>query len=79
MIYTQDIFRKCQRLSLSDKEMMNIFINGLSHELNTYVILNQTTSFAEAENLAWLKDAVLCQMPPWLLLPQVALKIKREG
>ncbi len=58
MMYTEDIIRKCQRLSLSDKEMMNIFINGLSHELKTYVILNQPTSFAEAENFARLKDAV---------------------
>lgn len=58
MLYTEDIIRKCQRLSLSDKEMMNIFINGLSHELKTHVILNQPTSFAEAENLARLKDAV---------------------
>ena len=30
--YTADIIRRCQRLSLKDAELMNIFINGLKPE-----------------------------------------------
>ena len=57
-LYTEDIIKKCQRLSLSDKDMMNIFINGLSEDLKTHVVLNQPKAFAEAENLARLRDSV---------------------
>ena len=31
--YTEDIIKKCQRLSLSDNDLMNIFINGLNERL----------------------------------------------
>ena len=37
---------------------MNIFISGLSTEIKNHVILNQPKSFAEADNLARLRDAV---------------------
>ena len=57
--YTEDIIKRCQRLSLSDIDLMNIFINGLSPELKSHVVLNQPKTFAEAENLAHLRDAVL--------------------
>ena len=57
-IYTEDIIRKAQRLSLSDTDMMNIFVNGLNHVIKTHVILNQPKTFAEAENLAHLRDSV---------------------
>ena len=57
-MYTEDVIRKCQRLSLSDNDMMNVFINGLNNEIKTHVILNQPKSFAEAENLARLRHAV---------------------
>ena len=57
-MYTEDVIRKCQRLSLSDNDMMNVFINGLNNEIKTHVILNQPKSFAEAENLARLRNAV---------------------
>eukprot|EP00794_Sanderia_malayensis_P016316 gene16316-biopygen11996 len=56
--YTEDISRKGQRISLSDKEKMNIFISGLSQELKNHVVLNQPETFAEAENLARLMEAV---------------------
>ncbi len=57
-IYTEDILRKGQRIGLSDKDIMNIFISGLSDEIKNHVILNQPETFAEAENLARLRDAV---------------------
>ena len=57
-IYTEDIIRKAQRLSLSDTDMMNVFVNGLNHVIKTHVILNQPKTFAEAENLARLRDSV---------------------
>ena len=56
--YTADIIRRCQRLSLKDAELMNIFINGLKPELRSHVVLNQPTSFTEAEKLARLRKAV---------------------
>ena len=57
-MYTEDIIKKSQRLALSDKDLMNVFINGLCFEIKNHVILNQPTSFAEAENLARLREAV---------------------
>ena len=57
-LFTEDIIRKCQRLSLTDKEMMNVFINGLSDDIKNHVILNQPKTFADADNLARLRDAV---------------------
>ena len=58
LMYTEDVIRKCQPLSLSDNGMMNMFINGLNNKIRTHVILNQPKSFAEAENLARLRNAV---------------------
>ena len=52
------IYTEAQRLSLSDTGMMNIFVNGLNHVIKTHVILNQPKTFAEAENLARLRDSV---------------------
>ena len=63
-VYTEDIIKKCQRLALPDKDIMNIFIKGLSDDLKTHVILNQPKTFAEAENLARLKDSVGKTLPP---------------
>ena len=57
-LYTEDIIKKSQRLSLSDKDMMNIFVNGLNDAIKTHVLLNQPKTFAEAENLARLRDSV---------------------
>ena len=57
-MYTEDIIKKSQRLALSDKDLMNVFINGLCDEIKNHVILNQPKSFAEAENLARLREAV---------------------
>ena len=57
-MYTEDIIKKSQRLALSDKDLMNVFINVLCDEIKTHVILNQPKSFAEAENLARLREAV---------------------
>ena len=37
-LYTEDIIPKSQRLSLSDKDMMNIFVNGLNESIKTHVI-----------------------------------------
>lgn len=56
--YTADIIKRCQRLSLNDAELMNIFINGLKPELRSHLVLNQPTSFTEAEKLARLREAV---------------------
>ena len=56
--YTEDVIRKCQRLGLSDKDLMNAFINGLCEDTKNHVILSQPKSFAEAENLARLREAV---------------------
>ena len=56
--YTEDIIKRCQRLALNDNELMNIFINGLNPELKSHVVLNQPTSFADAEKLARLREAV---------------------
>ena len=58
-VYTEDIIKKSQRLGLSDKDMMNIFINGLTNEIKTHVILSQPDTFTKAENLARLRDAVM--------------------
>ena len=57
-LYTEDIIKKSQRLALSDNDLMNVFINGLCDEIKNHVILNQPKSFAEAENLARLREAV---------------------
>ena len=57
-LYTEDIIKKSQRLSLSDKDMMNIFVNGLNDAIKTHVLLNQPKTFAEAEHLARLRDSV---------------------
>ncbi len=57
-VYTEDILRKSQRIGLPDNDVMNIFISGLSTEIKNHVILNQPKSFAEADNLARLRDAV---------------------
>ena len=62
-LYTADIIKMCQQLSISDKDMMNIFINGLSSEIKNYVILNQPDSFEKAESLARLRDAVIKNTP----------------
>ena len=37
---------------------MNIFVNGLNHAIKTHVILNQPKTYAEAVNLARLRDSV---------------------
>ena len=57
-VYTADVIKMCQRLGIGDKDMMNIFINGLTDEIKNHVILNQPDTFAKAENLARLRDAV---------------------
>ena len=57
-MFTEDIIKRCQRLSLSDVEIMNIFINGLKKEIKNHVILNQPKSFAETDNVARLRAAV---------------------
>ena len=57
-LYTEDIIKKSQRLAFSDKDLMNVFINGLRDDVKNHVILNQPNSFAEAENLARLREAV---------------------
>ena len=57
-VYTADVIKMCQRLGIGDKDMMNIFINGLTDEIRNHVILNQPDAFAKAENLARLRDAV---------------------
>ena len=57
-LYTEDVIKKCQRLSLSENEMMNVFINGLVDDLRNHVILGQPKTFAAAENLARLRSAV---------------------
>ena len=56
--YMEDIIKRCQRLSISENELMNIFINELNSDLKSHVILNQPKSFSEAENFARLRDAV---------------------
>ena len=56
--YTEDIIKKCQRLNLADIEMMNIFVNGLRADIINHVLLNQPKTFAEAENLARLRDSL---------------------
>ena len=38
--------------------MMNSFVNGLNNAIKTHVLLNQPKAFAEAENLARLRDSV---------------------
>ena len=40
-LYTEDVIRKCQRLGLSDKDLMNAFINGLCEDTKNHVILSQ--------------------------------------
>ena len=39
--------------------MLNIYINGLVDDIKTHVILNQPETFAKAENLARLREAVM--------------------
>ena len=57
-LYTEDIIKKSHRLSLSDKDMMNILVNGLNDAIKTHVFLNNLKTFAHAENLARLRDSV---------------------
>ena len=38
---------------------MNIFINSLTNEIKTHLILNQPVTFATGENFAPLRDAVM--------------------
>ena len=57
--YTEDIIKRCQRLNISDNDMLNIYINGLADDIKTHVILNQRDTFAKAENLAKLREAVM--------------------
>ena len=57
-LYTEDIIKKSQRLSLFNKDMMNIFVNGLNDAIKIHVLLNQQKTIAEAENLARLRDSV---------------------
>ena len=56
--YSEEIIKRCQRLSIAENELMNICINGLNGELKSHVILIQRKSFSEAENLARLRDVV---------------------
>ena len=56
---TEDIIKKCQRLDISDSDMMNIYINGLADDIKTHVLLNQPDSLAKAEKLARLREAVM--------------------
>ena len=46
-IVTEDIIKRCQHLSLSDVEIMNILINELKKEIKNHVILYQPKSFAK--------------------------------
>ena len=39
--------------------MLSIYINGLVDDIKTHVILNQPETFARAENLARLCEAVM--------------------
>ena len=57
-VYTEDMIWKCQRLSFSANELMNIFINGLNEGIKNNVVVKQPKSFAEAENYARLTDAI---------------------
>ena len=41
----------CQLLSITDKDRMSIFINGLSSKIKNYVILYQPDSFEKAASL----------------------------
>ena len=61
--YTEDIIKRCQHLNSSDNDMLNIYINGLADDIKTHVILNQPDTFATAENLARLCEAVLSNDP----------------
>ena len=57
--YTEDIINKCQHLNISDNDMLSIYINGLVDDIKTHVILNQPETFAKAENLARLREAMM--------------------
>ena len=57
-LYTKDSIKTSQHLAHSDKDLLNVFINGLRDDIKTHVILNQPDSFAEAENLARVREAV---------------------
>ena len=50
-MYTEDIIKKSQRLALSDKDLMNVFINGLFDEIKNHVILNQQNSLPKLKIL----------------------------
>ena len=77
-VYTEDLIRKCQRLSLSDIEMMNLFINGLKNEIKSHVILNQPKTFAEADNLARLRSAVFSTSVSENLLPSLGNTLQEQ-
>ena len=57
--YTEDIIKRCQHLNISDNDMLNIYSNGPADDIKTHVIVNQPDTFATAENLARLHEAVL--------------------
>ena len=56
-IYTEDIIKRFQRPSLNDNELMNVFINGLSPELKSHVVLTQFCFKALIDTLC---TVVLC-------------------
>ena len=56
--YACYIRRLCKHLNLSAAKTMHYFIQGLRPNLKNHVIIVQPKGFAEAENLANLKEAV---------------------
>ena len=57
--YIEDIIKKCQCVNISDNDMLSIYINGLVDDIKTHVILNQPETFAKAETLGRLHEAVM--------------------
>ena len=63
--YTENMIKKCQRLSITNNDKMNIYIHGLLDDIKTHVIKNQSESFDASDTtkeLANLKSNVLASI-----------------
>jgi len=82
--YSDDVRKQCSRLNLSPDECLSHFIKGLRADLKEYVVLQQPSSYEEAENLAKLKDVLSAetkQAPTNTaqLTQEIIKQLKKEG
>ena len=56
--YSADIRRQCQLLRIPKSEWTHIYVTGLRPDIRSHLVLQQPSSFEEAEQQATLKEAV---------------------